>query len=219
MEHSTSIVKLAEALCKFQSQIKAVKKEAENPFYKSKYATLNDDFEVARPYLSENKLSVLQFPSGGVDGIGLTTMILHESGEYISESFTIKPTKADPQSIGSLIKYMRRYALEAALSLTTRDDVEDDDGNAATGKTGASGESAAKQATEAKQQQAASKQQTETPKTFAELSQELIDIDHIDSLVAWWTNNQSNIQALPEPQRSTIVRMKDEKKNMLTAQK
>lgn len=125
MEKSESIKEIATALCKFQSEVEKIKKTNTNPFFKSKYADLASILDVIREPLSQNNLSFVQFPSGEN---GLTTMLMHTSGEWIQESYTMKPSKNDPQGLGSAITYQRRYALGAILGLNID---EDDDGNAA----------------------------------------------------------------------------------------
>ena len=52
-----------------------------------------------------------------------------ESGEYMQTDYFMNPTKNDPQAQGSVISYMRRYALAAVLGLNLD---KDDDANAAT---------------------------------------------------------------------------------------
>jgi hypothetical protein len=66
---------------------------------------------------------------GETDGtyINLTTTLLHESGEYISGTLTVRPNKPDAQGIGSAASYARRYSY-AIIGLVTNDD---DDGNIA----------------------------------------------------------------------------------------
>jgi hypothetical protein len=123
MEQSNEIKQLATALCSFQESIETVRKTNTNPFFKSKYASLSDILEVVRQPLADNGLSFVQFPSGEY---GLTTMLLHVSGEYLRDSYKMTPTKNDPQGAGSVITYQRRYALGAILGLNI--DV-DDDGN------------------------------------------------------------------------------------------
>lgn len=125
MEKSESIKQLASALCKFQGEVETIKKGATNPFFKSKYATLADILDVIRQPLANNGLSFVQFPKGVH---GLETMLMHTSGEYLAESYEMKPTKDDPQGAGSVITYQRRYALGAVLGLNID---EDDDGNKA----------------------------------------------------------------------------------------
>lgn len=129
MEKSESIKNLAAALCKFQGEVGKINKDAANPFYKSKYASLANILDVIREPLAANNLAFAQFPSGENE---LTTILMHSSGEYLTESYTMKPVKNDPQSLGSAITYQRRYAIGAILGLNID---EDDDGNKASGKT------------------------------------------------------------------------------------
>jgi len=128
MEKSTEIKNLATALCEFQGAVETIKKGETNPFFKSKYASLNDILNVIRQPLADNGLSFVQFPKGKY---GLDTMLMHTSGEWISESYEMTPTKNDPQGAGSVITYQRRYALGAILGLNID---EDDDANKASGK-------------------------------------------------------------------------------------
>ena len=108
-------------------------KDASNPFFKNKYASLDSIIDEARPVLTKNGLSILQLPSGDGEHAIMKTLLLHESGEWIeSEALIIKPVKSDPQAYGSCISYMRRYSLTSFLSLNTG---EDDDANASSGKT------------------------------------------------------------------------------------
>jgi hypothetical protein len=55
-------------------------------------------------------------------------MLIHSSGEWISETVTVRAQKDDPQGLGSALTYLRRYALAAVVGVTA---TEDDDGNAA----------------------------------------------------------------------------------------
>ncbi len=128
MERSESIKEIANALCKFQQEVGKIKKSANNPFFKSKYATLSDILDVIQEPLSNSGLSVMQLPVGENE---LETIVMHISGEFISSKYTMRPTKNDPQGVGSCITYQRRYALGAALSLNID---EDDDGNKASQK-------------------------------------------------------------------------------------
>lgn len=121
MEKSESIKNLAIALCSFQSAVETIKKTAINPFFKSKYASLSDILDVIRQPLTDNGLSFVQFPKGKYC---LDTMLLHTSGEWISEAYEMVPIKNDPQGAGSVITYQRRYALGAILGLNI--DVDDD---------------------------------------------------------------------------------------------
>lgn len=128
MERSETIGKLAEALAKAQGQITGARKDSENPFFKSKYSDLASVWDAIRPALSANGLSVVQTPYMAPDGtVGLTTILMHASGEYIQGNMCMKPLKPDPQSLGSVISYLRRYCISAYTGVAQ----VDDDGNAA----------------------------------------------------------------------------------------
>lgn len=117
---------LSQALVKFQSQLKPVNKDSENPFFKSHYADLSSILQSVMPLLSANGLALVQ-PMKVQDGHTiLITKLIHESGETI-ESEMILPPHADPQKYGSLISYYKRYQLQALLGVSTKD--EDDDAN------------------------------------------------------------------------------------------
>ena len=125
MKKSESIKQLAAALAVFHIKVDVIKKDANNPFFKSTYASLSNILDAIKIPLAESDLSFSQHPMGEN---GLSTILMHKSGEWIGSHFTMKPVKNDPQGIGSCITYMRRYALAAILGLNID---EDDDGNAA----------------------------------------------------------------------------------------
>lgn len=129
MTHSESIAKIASAIVKAQGELNTVAKDATNPHYRSRYATLHGIVESTRETLRKHGLAVVQ-TFGQTDGtyIDLTTTLLHESGEWMSGILTVRPAKPDPQGLGSAATYARRYALSAILGIVTDDD---DDGNIA----------------------------------------------------------------------------------------
>jgi hypothetical protein len=91
-----------------------------------KYVTLDALISVARQYLSENGLSFMQIPGGNGQDITITTVLLHESGEWIeTEPFTVRVSKHDAQGAGSAVTYLRRYSLSSILGMAWDDD---DDG-------------------------------------------------------------------------------------------
>ena len=129
MTHSESIGNIAAALVKAQAAIKPVHKTSTNPFFHSKYANLETVSEACMSALGANGIAVVQSPSGG-DGatVGITTMLLHTSGEWLCETAVYPLAKSDPQGVGSAITYGRRYGLAAMVGLVSD---EDDDGNGA----------------------------------------------------------------------------------------
>jgi len=129
MNKSESIKNIAGALVKFQASVSKVAKEANNPFFKSKYASLANILDTIQKPLSECGLAISQFP----DANALTTIILHaESGEWMESSYVMPVAKQnDPQAMGSAMTYARRYALGSILNLNIDDD---DDGEKAMGR-------------------------------------------------------------------------------------
>jgi len=128
---SESIKELATALSKFQAEVKNPANSANNPFFKSKYAPLNEILNGVRPVLGKYGLSILQMPGGDSQDTSITTILMHESGEWIeSDPLTMKAVKNDPQGAGSVITYARRYSLSAVLGISSEDD---DDANHGSG--------------------------------------------------------------------------------------
>tara|TARA_R110002033_G_scaffold97692_4_gene146209 strand:+ start:802 stop:1359 length:558 start_codon:yes stop_codon:yes gene_type:complete len=105
-----------------QSEIGAISKEADNPFFKSKYFDINSLIKQLHPLLIKNKLVLLQ-PL--VDGT-VKSIISDLDGNSVESSLEL-PTNLDAQKIGSAITYYRRYTLASLLGLQA----EDDDGNKA----------------------------------------------------------------------------------------
>lgn len=120
---SDQIAELATALAKVQGNISHAVKDAENPFFKNKYADLASVWEACRTQLSENGLSIVQLPNGLEDGcLVLDTTMLHSSGQWISSRIKMPLSKSDPQGYGSTLTYARRYALAAIVGVYQDDD-------------------------------------------------------------------------------------------------
>lgn len=113
-------------LLEVQKEIGTIKKDATNPFYKSKYFDINSLLEQVKPVLNKHGVLLLQ----GLDKDSITTELVDaESGSKISFTSVI-PQLADAQKQGSAITYFRRYALQSLLAL----EAEDDDANLASKK-------------------------------------------------------------------------------------
>lgn len=130
MNKSESIDKLAAALHSAQDRLKYAKKDSSNPFFKSKYADLESVWDACRDALRDNGLAVSQLPINEGEMVGVETILMHISGQYISNSCSVRTVKPDPQSAGSAITYLRRYGLAAVLGIIQ----SDDDANESSGK-------------------------------------------------------------------------------------
>ena len=126
MNTSTTIAKISAALVKAQSEMSNAKKDAVNPFFKKNYADLNAIREAVLPVLNSHGISSIQ-PMCVIDGaFFVETILLHETGEYISSLTPVINDKPnDSQRHGSGVSYARRYALQSIVNIGA----EDDDGN------------------------------------------------------------------------------------------
>ena len=142
MKTSETLAELSSALNKAQSEMSGAKKTAKNPFFKSNYANLEEVIHCIKEPFADNGLSFMQFPITSDGFAGVETIILHSSGEWVSNEFMLKCSKNDPQGMGSAITYARRYGLQSACGIPS----EDDDGNAATSAPAAKKAAPAKEA-------------------------------------------------------------------------
>jgi hypothetical protein len=124
---SEHIDKLAKALSLAQQEIKGAEKKSTNPFFNSGYADLHTVIEASLPILTKHGLSVIQGNDGKPGEFYVTTMLLHESGQWIKSKLKMPVEKATAQSIGSTITYGRRYGWSAICGISQYDD----DGNLA----------------------------------------------------------------------------------------
>jgi len=130
---SDNLDKLAVSLIKAQSEMKGAEKKSTNPFFNSGYADLHTVIEASVPHLNRHGIAVIQGNDGEKPGeFYVTTMLLHESGQWIKSKLRMPIEKATAQSIGSTITYGRRYGLSAIAGISQYDD----DGNLASNKKG-----------------------------------------------------------------------------------
>lgn len=129
VEQSPTVTKLFAALVAAQSEMRNPPKDSINPHFKSRFADLATVLDTVKPVLAKHKLAVVQLPCEVESvGPGLSTMLIHESGEYVRSTIGLRPAKTDPQGVGAALTYARRYGLQAVLGITADDD---DDGNQA----------------------------------------------------------------------------------------
>ena len=179
METSEQINELAAALAKAQGAIKGAVKDSTNPHFRSSYADLASVWEACRSALTENNLAIVQTPHTDEAGnCHIVTMMTHASGQWIRDTFSLPPTKADPQGYGSAITYMRRYALAAIVGVAP----EDDDGNAASAGT-ASGTPAARQPKKAAPEQKGEPAHVADAKDILAKAEKITDPEELDAFV------------------------------------
>jgi hypothetical protein len=132
MNKSDSIVEISKALAKFQAKVKQPLKDADNPFFKSKYVPLESVVEAITNEAPNHGLSFVQWALNDEQGrVGVATMLMHESGEFIEfDPVFMNAEKNTPQGAGSLITYLKRYSLSAVFGITSD---QDDDANESSG--------------------------------------------------------------------------------------
>lgn len=132
MQTSEKIGAIAQAIVKAQAEMPKLLADSDNPYYKSKYIALADLIKEVRPVLAKFGLAIIQGVSGdGEKAVIITTRIIHESGEWIEEAFTMPVVakgakEATPQDYGAAVTYARRYSLAGILGVASE---EDDDAN------------------------------------------------------------------------------------------
>lgn len=122
MKSSESIQNLSKALVAAQGQMGGAVKGANNPFFKSSYADLTSVIKAIKEPFAKEGLSYTQFPINSDNRVGVVTRLMHLSGEWLEQEYTLPLVKQDPQSAGSAITYARRYALQSIAGIPTADD-------------------------------------------------------------------------------------------------
>jgi hypothetical protein len=137
MAKSEQINELALALSKVQGAIEGAIKDANNPFFKSKYADLTSCWSACREQLSLNGIAVVQSGDDSDTHLCLTTTLMHSSGQWIDGTHRMekKITEKDKtrrdmnaQDIGAAITYLRRFSLCSLVGICP----EDEDANSIT---------------------------------------------------------------------------------------
>jgi hypothetical protein len=127
MNKSETINKLAPALSKLQAEIPMIPFDAEA--YRYKYATLGAIIEATKPLLEKHGFSIPQLVVGDGSKVGVETILLHESGEWISETVWLFMDESNTgnttaQKAGANITYLRRYSLASVLKLYSDEDTD-----------------------------------------------------------------------------------------------
>lgn len=145
-EHrSSDIGELAKALAAAQGEYEKASKDSVNPHFKSSYADLASVTNACRPALTKHGIAVVQRLTSRQASVTVQTMLIHSSGQWISDELTVPVSKADAQGFVAAATYARRASLAGMTGIAP----EDDDGNEASGHI--SPQQAYEQATKVKQ--------------------------------------------------------------------
>jgi len=114
-----------------------------NPYFKSKYASLGAVIDLINRHAPEVGLGWIQFPVSQDGEVGVQTILIHDSGARLESTITLPiitaVTKASKdgevftaqlesakiaQDTGSIITYLRRYALASIFGLYADEDTD-----------------------------------------------------------------------------------------------
>lgn len=123
---SESTQNLFSALIRARTDIETLVKDKAG--YGYTYATLDNVINMLKGVLPKHDLGYAQFPET-VDGKdGVTTLVMHKSGEYISARYEMDATPIKgtnlTQQKGASITYCRRYALCSIFGIPTEEDTD-----------------------------------------------------------------------------------------------
>ena len=197
VSRSESIGKLAAALSKFQAEVDNPTRDSQGHHYK--YADLANILNSVKQPLATNKLSVCQMLGSGVQGVSVTTILMHESGEYIQSEYSIPQETSSrmsgPQQAGTTITYARRYALAACLGIAQEDD------DAAKPTVSHQEGSKPKPVNRSPQQKNA-----ETQTQFAEQAcKEIHAMTKIGQIHLWTTKNEKKLESLAASSKTLVT--------------
>lgn len=130
-KRSESLTEFAKALSRAQGEMDTASKDSLNPFHHAYYADMASVVGALRGPFSKNGLSFMQFPRCTDEGVEVETLILHDSGEWVSDVLGMPTMKIDPQGYGQAITYACRYAVRSMAGVAP----EEDDANKPTADT------------------------------------------------------------------------------------
>lgn len=121
-------VALVKALVAFVSEAQDVHADSDNPFHKSRYASLQAHLLALKPLAKKHGLAIIQMPIGDIDAVGIRNIIVHQDGGMLSCNALVPADKGmSGQQAGSLYSYVRRYSLASIAGIATEDDDAESD--------------------------------------------------------------------------------------------
>src|SRR6202051_813801 len=140
---SESIGTIAGALAKAQEELtnpeKSLTATIRSPFTREadrtfRYASLSSGLDIVRKALGKHEIATVQTTAIDEAGlIGLTTVLAHSSGEWVSSDWPVCPASetAAPHRMGAALADARRYALFTLVGIAGEDDLDAPDLGAA----------------------------------------------------------------------------------------
>ena len=192
---SDSIKNISKALVGAQAEVGKALKNQKNTHFRSQYADLSAVLEVSKPALAKQGLALTQFPGEAEGRLTMSTLLIHESGEWIQLPPASIPLQAQtPHGFGSAMSYLRRYTTSAILAISVG--LDDDDGNEATEETEKAPKQKPKKKATASQLKKARLDLLEILETVKDDTTSTIDSEHILGAEALLTDETSTLERL-----------------------
>lgn len=121
-ETSPNVGAIGEALAAAQGEIRNAQVDSENPHFRSKFTSLAGVIDAVREPLAKHKIARPQFLVTRGEAVGIKTVLIHASGQWIAGTAWCAPERPGPQAMGSVTTYLRRYSLAAVTGLAQDDD-------------------------------------------------------------------------------------------------
>lgn len=132
---AVAAMSLAAALAAVQGELHSVGKDREVEVttksghkYKFNYATLANIWDVIRAPCAKYGIAIVQFPTTDPvkHTVSVETHVLHAAGEKLVNTLVLPCTENDPQKIGAVISYARRYSLSSLLGVTQENENDEE---------------------------------------------------------------------------------------------
>lgn len=128
----SEVNEIAAALAKAQSEMTNPAFDAQNPHFRSRFASLAAVRNAVVPVLAKHGICLTQDLKLVEGGVSCTTTLTHASGQQMIFGPLVMPlAQLNPQQVGSASTYAKRYAMQAVAAVVGD---EDDDAEAAVGR-------------------------------------------------------------------------------------
>lgn len=184
MKTSEQINEISAALAKALAVITNPTKDATNPHFRSKYATLDTGLNVIREALSKVGISFVQATRIEGEMLMLDSRIMF-GNQWIESEYPVIKFPAKQQEIGSALTYARRYSLFALVGVAGE---EDDDANAVSAPTPAP----------------LRLSKTQSQPVFDTMAETLMMAETVQEIDKWLSDNMKAIETLHDDHKALL---------------
>ena len=126
MKTSNTVEAIFSSQIEMQAELHDIGKDSKG--YGYSYTSFESLTRYLRPLLTKHGLGFIQTSTTDGDRIGVTTRLIHKSGEWVEDTFTVPLVTLakmnDYQVAGSAITYLKRYGLSAIVGIASDEDAD-----------------------------------------------------------------------------------------------